>query len=222
MSELYCKWVSDNMTTMNDTKWQVGVPKELPKKNDLKLCYPGLFHYIRHPLFAVFFKHSHACNHYTKLYEVVPGGKIIEGLDRCGATKLTLVKELEIPKVALEQRVAFAILCALEVYQEESFVRWANNWVLGYYYNSQPVNPFVYNGVTEFDIYAVNAAINASKAADYYECYTYHATDKTEAEYADECAYYSSVAALNTMSFIQHNNKTIDLFSMMNEAMEVQ
>ena len=129
MNELNCKWVSEDMKTMNDTKWVINVPNELPEKDYHILYSNGLFHYAKHPLIAVIFKDFYSCGDYTKLYEVAPQGKIVEGWHTCGATKLTLVKELEIPEVSNTQKVAFAILCALEVCNEEFFVSWANKWL---------------------------------------------------------------------------------------------
>lgn len=131
MKELLCKWVSDDMRTMDNTIWEVGVSKELPVKDDLKLCCPGLFHYYRHPLLAVLFKFCHGCQDYTKLYEVVPEGKIIHTLDKAGCTKLTLIKEMEIPEICLTHRIAFAIICSLSVFVENSYVSWASQWLNG-------------------------------------------------------------------------------------------
>ena len=124
MSQLNCKWVSRDMTTRNNTKWEVGVPKELPERNNLKLCEEGLFHYFPHPLLAVMFKASSKCVNYSKLYEVKPEGKIVEGWNKRGSTKLTLVKELEIPQITDVQLIAFGVLCALEVCKQKDFVSW--------------------------------------------------------------------------------------------------
>lgn len=131
MDKLCCKWVSQDMTTKNDTKWQEGVPNELPEGHDLMLCYPGLYHYYEHPLLAVMFKDHHVPTNYTKLYEIKVEGTVVEGWDKSGATKLTLIKELEIPEVTLINKVAFGILCALEVCEDPTFIDWANNWLSG-------------------------------------------------------------------------------------------
>src|SRR5205823_448610 len=44
---------------------------------------------------------------------------------------LTTVKKIALPVVTTEQKVRFAILCALEVYKEPSFVAWAADWMSG-------------------------------------------------------------------------------------------
>ena len=42
---------------------------------------------------------------------------------------MRLIKEIEVPNITLTQKIAFGILCALEVYKVEDFVKWANNWL---------------------------------------------------------------------------------------------
>ena len=44
---------------------------------------------------------------------------------------MTLVEEIVLPIFTPEQRVAFAILCALKICKEQSFVYWAENWLNG-------------------------------------------------------------------------------------------
>ena len=82
MSKVCCKWVSEDMRTKNNTLWEIGIPKELPDKDDLELCYPGLYHYYEHPLLAVIFKRDHVPTTYARLYEVKPEGKVIRGWDK--------------------------------------------------------------------------------------------------------------------------------------------
>ena len=110
MNEVCCKWASEDMRTMNDTKWEVGIPNELPEEDNLELCKEGLFHYYEHPLIAFLFKDHHVPTTYTKLYKVKPEGKIVKDITKCGSTKLTLIEELEIPKITSDQKIAFGIL----------------------------------------------------------------------------------------------------------------
>jgi hypothetical protein len=44
---------------------------------------------------------------------------------------MTLLRELELPVFTVEQRVEFAIKCAMKVYQEPGFVKWAKGWLTG-------------------------------------------------------------------------------------------
>lgn len=131
MSELYCKWVSKDMKTMNRTCWDVGVTKKLPEQENLRVDYLGLFHYYRHPLLAVIFKGDHGCGAYKKLYAVKPEGVIVDRVDMSGATTLTLIEEIEAPKLDGNRRIAFFILCALEVCKKDEYVFWAKKWLSG-------------------------------------------------------------------------------------------
>jgi len=40
-------------------------------------------------------------------------------------------EDTSLPKVTTEQRVRFAILCALKVYKKKKFTQWANRWLSG-------------------------------------------------------------------------------------------
>ena len=131
MNEVLCKWVSQDMTTMNNTHWRVGVAQQLPEQDNIDFLKEGIFNYFSDIPFAMMLKEQYGCENYTRLYEVIPEGKIIKREGRCGSTKLTLVKELEVPKVTLDQRTVFAILCALEVYKDPNFINWAEKWLSG-------------------------------------------------------------------------------------------
>jgi hypothetical protein len=48
-----------------------------------------------------------------------------------GCTEMVIMKELPLPEITLTQRIAFGILCSLEVYNEESYVKWAKDWLSG-------------------------------------------------------------------------------------------
>jgi hypothetical protein len=59
-------------------------------------------------------------------------GKILRnGQLKLGTTALTFVREIPLPVLTTEQRVAYAIHCALRVYVAEKFVCWAHNWLSG-------------------------------------------------------------------------------------------
>lgn len=50
---------------------------------------------------------------------------------KVGYRTVTTVEIVPLPVVTTEQRVRFAILCALEVYRNPSFVMWADKWMSG-------------------------------------------------------------------------------------------
>jgi hypothetical protein len=51
------------------------------------------------------------------------------GIVKC--RELTTLRQIDVPWVSSEELVAFAILCALEVYDEPLFAIWANAWLDG-------------------------------------------------------------------------------------------
>ena len=176
MDKLYCKWVGNDMTTRNNTKWEINVPKEIPS-NDLS--YEDGFFY-EHPLLAVMFKSFHQCENYSRLYEVKPEGEVTKNFDKYKATNLTLVKELEIPKVSSNQKVAFGILCAKKVYDEPNFINWANDWLNAKDRSAKSatkvwniacdtIASYSWNKLLKFKVAAIQAAVLASRAAVLYE-----------------------------------------------------
>jgi len=48
---------------------------------------------------------------------------------KVGCTKGTTIKQIPLPKVTREQRIRFGILCAKQVFQEEKWNKWADDWL---------------------------------------------------------------------------------------------
>lgn len=130
------KLTAQNGTTHNYYQWSL--PKgEKPgdwhrTSGEGDLCGPGWLHYYHHPLLAVLLNPIHADIQDPILWEVEVGGeqKDDAGL-KGGATKMRLLKKIDLPMLSTEQRVAFGIYCALETCKDEEFVRWANGWLMG-------------------------------------------------------------------------------------------
>ena len=124
------KLTDQGMNTYGYTHWTLGEWKETNGEGDL--CSPGWLHYYSHPLLAVFLNPTHAHFANPRLFEIEVAGDIKEdcGL-KFGCTKMRLVRELQLPAVTVEQRVKFAIYCALEVCADPAFVKWANGWLDG-------------------------------------------------------------------------------------------
>ena len=169
------KLTDKNMQTYNNTQWVLNEAKTTSGEGDL--CGPGWLHFYSHPLLAVFLNPTHANFDSPRLFEIEAEGEIKNdyGL-KLGCTKMTLVKELELPKVTLEQRIKFGILCALEVCKDKKFVAWAQNWLDG-------------TDRSNANAYAANAAANAAYAAN------------AAAYYAANAAYYAANAAANAAAY---------------------
>jgi len=122
------KLTDQNMQTYNNFQWELGKEYSTSGKGDL--CGPGWLHCYSHPLLAALLNSLHADFKNPRLFlcEATGNHKYDKGLKE-GCTTLKLIKEIELPIITLEQRVAFGILCALEVYKEKTFNLWAKNWL---------------------------------------------------------------------------------------------
>ena len=124
------KLTTQNLTTHNDCQWTINEWKETSGNG--KLCTDGWLHCYTDPLLAILLNPIHADIHNPKLFEVEVEGETLSdnGLKE-GWNRMRLVKERKVPEITKTQRTAFGILCVLEVYEEETFVEWANNWLSG-------------------------------------------------------------------------------------------
>ena len=124
------KLTNQDNKTFGGCKWGEGVTHETSGEGGL--CGPGWLHAYSNPLLAVFLNPIHAKIKNHKLWECIGDGRCLDdrGL-KCGFTRLTTVKEISLPEVTTEQRVAFAILCAKEVYKDPEWSAWANEWLSG-------------------------------------------------------------------------------------------
>ena len=124
------KLTDSNGCTRNNTQWGPGITHRGTGKGDL--CGPGWIHTYTHPLLAVLLNPIHANFNEPRLWEAE--GEIgREDELKIGCVALTTIKEIEIPKVTTEQRIAFGILCVLEVYKGKipKWERWAEDWLSG-------------------------------------------------------------------------------------------
>ena len=125
------KLTNQQLQTHNGFQWELGVAApELPAGGDL--CSSSYYHAYTSPLLAVFLNPIHADIKNPRLFEAEGFGESADdnGL-KVGFKSMVLVKELELPAVTLTNRIAFGILCSLEVYKEPAFVTWAENWLNG-------------------------------------------------------------------------------------------
>jgi hypothetical protein len=123
------KLTTRNDQTYNKCQWGPDVTVETDGTGDL--CGSGFTHWYTHPLLAVLLNPIHGNFDLESAHLWEGEGDIIandHGL-KVGCKKATTLKQIPLPKVTPEQKTRFAILCALEVYQEETFVTWANNWL---------------------------------------------------------------------------------------------
>lgn len=184
------KLTNQNLQTYGGFQWTLGNKETASGEDDL--CGPGWLHYYHHPLLAVLLNPIHANIKEPRLFEVLAEGehKDDRGL-KGGCTEMTLLKEIPLPEVTEEHRIAFGILCAKEVEEGKEWNEWADNWLSGKdrseesaiaiksqytYYASNAANAAYYaanaaNHIYYADYYAANAANYAAyKGIDLIKC----------------------------------------------------
>jgi hypothetical protein len=132
--KLYKLTTQDNRTRVgydNETLWGAGVTHKAPGNG--RLCSSAFIHAYEHPYIAVLMNSYHANIRNPKLWlcEAVKRGCLRNGELKIGVTKLTTVRELELPHITTDQRIEIAIRCALTVCNDAGFVAWANSWLDG-------------------------------------------------------------------------------------------
>lgn len=122
------KLLNPDLTTHGRCQWEVRIWKETNGKGPL--CGPGWLHAYPVKPIALFLNPIHANIPNPVLYQVEVGGKKQEdGGLKVGYTRMRLVRRCLATPPTVEQRVRFAIFCALSVYREPSFRQWAHAWI---------------------------------------------------------------------------------------------
>ena len=124
------KLTDQNLQTHEGFQWEIG--KWVKAKGKLKqnLCSDGWLHCYDSPLLAALHNPIHANINNPKLWEVEVGGrcKNDKGL-KCGYRKMQLIREIPIPIISMNQRIAYGILCAKEVVTDKAWNIWADDWL---------------------------------------------------------------------------------------------
>lgn len=126
------KLTDQDMRTHGGYQWELGkeVTVEPDEHGERRLCTRTVLHAYRDPLLAVLMNPIHADIDSPRLFEA-EGEIVADDGAKVGCSQLRLVRELDVPQVTVEQRIRFAVLCALEVCDEPGFVTWAQRWLLG-------------------------------------------------------------------------------------------
>ena len=124
------KLTDQDYQTKGGMQWGENVTHRATGEKGQELCSSGYIHAYTDPNLAVLFNPIHACVKKPVLWKAC--GKIYktDGL-KIGCRQLTTLKIIPLPKWETNQRVAFAILCALGVYDDIEFRAWALKWLSG-------------------------------------------------------------------------------------------
>lgn len=188
--------------TSNQTQWGEGVTHTAPGKGPM--CSPGWLHAYTDPLLAVFLNPIHGNFKHPILWEAEGDVGIEDCGLKVGCTKLTTVKQMPLPEVTREHRVAFGILCAMEVCEDTEWRDWAQKWLSGEDRSERAAAAYVaYDTYAASDTYAAYAASASATYAAAYDTAAYDAA--YDAAYAAEC-----VARTKPIDLIQLAKKAYD------------
>jgi hypothetical protein len=126
MTTLY-KLTDDKDRTYGDTQWGAGITHTASGTG--KLCSAGWIHAYTDPLLGLLLNGIHGAFRDPHMWRSEGDiGKTDCGL-KVGCASLTTLVRMENPQIATVNRVAFGILCALQVYQDPEWVIWAEGWL---------------------------------------------------------------------------------------------
>ena len=161
------KLTDENGQTYEGCQWGAGVTHKASGEGNL--CTEGWIHVYDCPIKAILMNPIHGRFDPTTmlLWECEVEGRTKDDLGRkLGVQKCTTIKQIPIPAITLEQKIEFAIRCALVVYKSEKFINWANNWLSSKDRSRQSAAAYA---AAAYAAYAARAAAYAAAdAADAY------------------------------------------------------
>ena len=198
----YYKLLDQKMTSHNNTKWEIGVPITISKEGNL-MCTDQVLHCYNHPLLAVILNPIHANIKNPLLFEISVDNIVDSDGLKFASKSQTLIKEIPLPEISLEQRVEFSIRIAKLVYTEKKWNEWADSWLNGSDKSRESADDAAYAANGTAYAYATAAAAYAANGASY-------AANGTAYAYATAATAYAS-AAVNAAAKNEFNQKTIDI-----------
>uniref|UniRef100_A0A6M3L734 Uncharacterized protein n=1 Tax=viral metagenome TaxID=1070528 RepID=A0A6M3L734_9ZZZZ len=121
------KLTDENDKTYNNTQWGENITHRA-ERGKAELCSSTVVHYYDHPLLAVLLDPANTNIPEPHLWEA-KGRRVVHDGTKGGCKSLTTTKRIPLPEITTTQRVRFAILCALEVYHDARFKKWATRWL---------------------------------------------------------------------------------------------
>lgn len=126
----YYKLTDKNMQTYLGFQWKLNKWKKVDGQADT-LCNYHWLHCYNDPMLALLLNPIHAGVKNPRIFRInVRGKKLSDCGLKFGFTQMRLVEEVSL-KVTMNQRIAFGILCAKEVYSDKEWNYWADNWLSG-------------------------------------------------------------------------------------------
>ena len=187
------KLTKQNLQTYGGYQWKPGITRETDGEGNL--CGPGWLHYYHEPLLAVLLNPIHANIDTPIMWEAEADGLHRDNMGlKGGCTRLTLMRQIELPQSTTEQRIRFGILCAKAVCNDPAWNAWADRWLDGSDRSQAAARAAEAAQAAEAAAWATEAAARAAEAAAWA---TEAAAWATEAA-AEAAARAAEAAALGT------------------------
>jgi hypothetical protein len=155
----YYKLLSQEMTSLNNTKWEIGKTITISKQGDV-MCTDQVLHCYNHPMLAVIFNPIHANISNAKLFEISVDSIVNNDGLKFASKSQTLLREISLPEISLEQKIEFAIKVSKLVYKNKKWNLWADKWLDG---SDRAASYAAY--YASYAAYSARAAYYASYAA---------------------------------------------------------
>ena len=201
----FYKLLTQDMTSHNDTKWELNIPITVTKEGT-EMCTDQVLHCYNHPLLAIVLNPIHADIKNPRLFEIEVD-KIVntDGL-KYASKQQTLIKEITIPEISIEQKLEFAIRVTQLILKDTKWNSWADNWLN----NTDRTKESAYAAFVDAYCATANATVyataNAANAA-----YAAYATDARAADVYAAANAVNACAAANATDKNEFNKQMIEI-----------
>ena len=111
-------------------QWEIGKTYTIDKPGN-EMCSDEVFHCYNHPALAVLFNPIHGNIENPRLFEIEVPEFVNNDQLKYASKSQTLIKEIDLPVITVEQRVEFAIKVVKLVCDDEKWNSWADKWLIG-------------------------------------------------------------------------------------------
>ena len=225
------KLTNQDMTTHNGYQWELNKWNKVPAKaGDGNLCSGSFLHAYTDPVLALFLNPIHANIQNVRLFKAESRGRFADdhGL-KIGYSQMRLVEELPVKMPTTEQRVKFAILCAMRVYDHPDFLDWCHKWLIGEDRSQDAAAEAAERAAADAAAAWAAAAADADAAAAWADAAAAWAAEDTAtaaAEAAERAAWAAAETATAAADAAERaawaaaETKPIDLIAIAHKAME--
>jgi hypothetical protein len=172
------------------------------------MCTDQVLHCYNHPLLAVILNSVHANIKNPLLFEISVDKIVASDGLKFASKSQTLIKEIPLPEISLEQKIEFGIRVAKTIYTEKKWNEWADKWLDGSDRSKESAAYAV--AAYAAAAYAAADAAYAAYTTAYTTAYAAHAAHAAHAA-ATGAAYAVAAHAAHAAAKNEFNQKMIDI-----------